>query len=87
LPELVGDAALQVDPDDTLALAEVISRLLADHAQRDELRQRGLARARSFTWERVAEQTMAVYQAAVERGSGGAEEQRSSGGGAGNVWS
>jgi len=68
LPELVGDASLLVDPDDVSALADAISRLLADESRRGALRQRGLARAHLFSWERVAKQTMAVYQAVCMSG-------------------
>jgi glycosyltransferase involved in cell wall biosynthesis len=37
-------------------------RVLADPCLRDELRQKGLARASEFTWERTARQTLAVYR-------------------------
>jgi glycosyltransferase involved in cell wall biosynthesis len=66
LPEVVGDAALAVDPHDVQALAEAIERVLADPALAAELRQRGLERARQFTWERTAQATLAVYREIME---------------------
>ncbi|MCS6889901.1 MAG: glycosyltransferase family 4 protein, partial [Chloroflexus sp.] len=63
LPEVVGDAGLMVSPSDTAALAEAIRRLLTDAELRAELRQRGLARARRFSWAETAAKTLAAYQA------------------------
>jgi len=62
LPEVVGDAAVTVDPYDVDALAEAMQRVLADRDLREDLRARGLARARQFTWERTARETLAVYR-------------------------
>jgi glycosyltransferase involved in cell wall biosynthesis len=62
LPEVVGDAAITVDPYDVDALTSAMRRVLADPCLRDELRQKGLARASEFTWERTARQTLAVYR-------------------------
>jgi glycosyltransferase involved in cell wall biosynthesis len=63
LPEIAGDAALLVDPTDTAALADGLARLAANAELRDELRARGLARAAAFTWDRCAEETLAVLRA------------------------
>jgi glycosyltransferase involved in cell wall biosynthesis len=62
LPEVLGDAALLVAPDDEEALAEALRAILADPGLRAELSQRGLARAARFSWERTAASTLAVYQ-------------------------
>lgn len=62
LPEVVGDAALTVAPDDIEGLAAAIARVLNDPALANDLRCRGLARARLFTWERVAQKTLEVYR-------------------------
>jgi glycosyltransferase involved in cell wall biosynthesis len=67
LPEVAGDAALLVDPTQPEALAAAISALLHDSALRQALRAKGLARAAAFTWEAVAQQTVAVYRT-VSRG-------------------
>lgn len=64
LPEVVGDAALLVDPLDVGAIADGL-RLLADDADlRRVLGERGLARAAGFTWQRAAAETLAVLRAA-----------------------
>ena len=61
LPEVLGRAAPLVDPDDADALAAAVERVLADPSP---WRERGLARAAGFTWERCAELTVAAYAAA-----------------------
>jgi glycosyltransferase involved in cell wall biosynthesis len=62
LPEVVGDAGLLVNPLDSDALAAAMQRLLTDAALRAELRQRGLARAKLFSWPRCAQETLAVLE-------------------------
>jgi glycosyltransferase involved in cell wall biosynthesis len=61
LPEVAGDAALLVDPDDAGALGRAMVTLLSDQDLREELRRRGFARAQSFTWQRAALRTSALY--------------------------
>jgi glycosyltransferase involved in cell wall biosynthesis len=60
LPEVAGDAALLVDPDDAGALGRAMVTLLSDQDLREELRRRGFARAQSFTWQRAALRTSAL---------------------------
>lgn len=62
LPEVAGDAALTVNPFDVEAIADTMRRVLADPALAAHLRERGLARARQFSWERTARETLAVYE-------------------------
>ena len=62
LPEVVGDAALQVSPLDVEALADAMERVLHDPRLRADLRERGLKRAAGFSWERAARETLAVYE-------------------------
>jgi alpha-1,3-rhamnosyl/mannosyltransferase len=62
LPEVVGDAALLVNPYDSGAIAAGLERLLGDAALRAELRERGLRRAAGFSWRRTAEETVRVYE-------------------------
>jgi glycosyltransferase involved in cell wall biosynthesis len=68
LPEVVGDAALTVDPRDDEALASQLARGLTDRGLRDRLRGAGRAQAGKFTWERCAAETLSVYDAALGRG-------------------
>ena len=65
LPEVLGDAALLVNPEDTDALAAAITRALDDETLRAELRRKGLERAKAFTWQRAARETLDVYHAAA----------------------
>jgi glycosyltransferase involved in cell wall biosynthesis len=62
LPEVVGDAALLVDPYDPDAIASAIERILRDPALRADLVARGLARAREFSWERSVRRIRQVYE-------------------------
>jgi glycosyltransferase involved in cell wall biosynthesis len=62
LPEIAGDAADLVHPDNVDGLRATLARLLEDDARCAELRARGLARAKCFTWNRCAEETVAVYR-------------------------
>ena len=62
LPEVAGEAALLVDPQDGRALANAIHAVFADRQMRNELAARGMDRAKMFTWERTARETLAAYQ-------------------------
>lgn len=62
LPEVAGDAALLIDPQNTGQLAVTLSRVLESPALQGELRSKGLARAGQFSWDRTAAETVAVYQ-------------------------
>jgi len=62
LPEVLGDAAPLVDPDDQAGLADAVANVLADP---QPWRERGLARAEQFTWARCAELTVNAYAAAA----------------------
>lgn len=65
LPEVVGSAALLVDPEDEEAIAIGLERLLGDPEERRMRRESGLERAARFSWDRVADQTLAVYAEAA----------------------
>lgn len=66
ITEIVGDAGLLVAPDDPAAVADAAEQVLTDPALAASMRERGLARARQFTWERTAAGTLAVYDAALQ---------------------
>lgn len=68
LPEVAGDAALLVDPDDRAGLATAIRRVLDDASMRHELIGRGNERARQFTWRKTAEATLRAFYQATARG-------------------
>jgi len=62
LTEVVGDAALQVDPSDTCALADAVRAILSDANLRTSLIRLGQERAASFSWERTARETLEIYE-------------------------
>jgi glycosyltransferase involved in cell wall biosynthesis len=62
LPEVAGEAALLVDPYRVEEITAAMRRVLEEPGLAQELRQKGLARARQFTWEKTAQQTIAVYE-------------------------
>jgi glycosyltransferase involved in cell wall biosynthesis len=61
LPEVAGDAALLVDPYDPRAIADGIERVLTDEQLRRELRVKGLARAKQFSWEDSVRRVHEIY--------------------------
>jgi glycosyltransferase involved in cell wall biosynthesis len=67
LPELAGDAAFVVDPDDTAALAGAILACLVDAPLAAELRRRGPVQAARFRWADTARQTLDVYAMAAQQ--------------------
>lgn len=62
LPEVVGDAALTVDPKRTEDIAQGLLDLLHDKPRREALSKAGRARSKQFTWEKTAEMTRAVLE-------------------------
>jgi len=67
IPEVAGDAALLVDPEDENAIAAGLLRILTDEPLRADLRTKGPARASSFSWEATARATLDAYRDAMER--------------------
>ncbi|MGI8689049.1 MAG: glycosyltransferase family 4 protein [Thermomicrobiales bacterium] len=69
LPEVAGDAALLVAPDDPAALTAALRRLFEDAPLRDHLTARGEMQARRFSWKKTAEITLrALHDATAYRG-------------------
>jgi len=73
LPEIAGDAAVVIDPVNTRELIDAMIRVLTNEALAKELRQKGLDRARRFTWEETARQTLQVYKKVYRVRSAGAD--------------
>jgi glycosyltransferase involved in cell wall biosynthesis len=65
LPEVVGDAALLVDPYSADDIAQALERVLSDDALAADLRTRGRARARNFSWDRSVREIHALYMKAL----------------------
>ncbi len=62
LPEVVGDAAVLVDPHDVDSIVAGLRSVLTDPVRADEMRLKGLERAREFSWERSVAKTLEVYK-------------------------
>ncbi len=62
LPEVAGDAAVLVDPRNVEQWSVELARLLDDDGLRKELSERGRARALTFSWDRTAAETVAIYE-------------------------
>jgi glycosyltransferase involved in cell wall biosynthesis len=67
VPEVAGDAAIYFAPERPEEIAATIQRLLGDAELARDLVARGLDRVRLFTWARAAEETLAVYERALDR--------------------
>jgi glycosyltransferase involved in cell wall biosynthesis len=64
LSEVVGDAAIFVDPHDAKSVADAMIRLLTNDGLRIQLRERGLARCQQFSWEETARRTLRLCEEA-----------------------
>jgi glycosyltransferase involved in cell wall biosynthesis len=64
LPEVLGEAALYVNPEDESQMAEAMLRLYNDPHERERLSELGLAQSKMFSWEERARMTLRVYEKA-----------------------
>jgi len=62
LPEIVADAGLLADPASVDSIASQIEKLMTDETLRQTLRERGLRRARDFSWDNAARQCLSIYR-------------------------
>ena len=62
MPEIAGESGILIDPNDESGLADAMGRVLTDDELRARLARAGLERAQSFSWERAAQATLAVYE-------------------------
>ena len=69
LPEVLGDAALLVDPYSADAIADGIVRLLTDEALRATLKARGLAKVREYSWEASVRKVLEIYEEITQHDS------------------
>lgn len=67
IPEIVKDAGLLVDPLDIDGISEAMQSVIEDEGLKCRLRAAGFARAREFSWERTAKETLKTYRAVVDR--------------------
>lgn len=61
LPEVAGDAALMVDPYNINDIAKAMAEILADESLKNKLIERGLARAKNFSWEKTAKEYLKIF--------------------------
>ena len=66
LPEVAGDAALFVAPTDVLALSSAMARIANEPELAHDLSVRGLARSRSYSWDRSADQLWELVMSAAK---------------------
>ena len=62
LPEVVGNAAVLVNPENIFEIMRALHRVLVDQALRDKLKERGYEQAKRFSWDASAQQIIRVYQ-------------------------
>jgi len=65
LPEVVGAAALLVDPEDTAELTDAMARIVDEAPLREDLRERGVKQAQGFSWDETARMTVEVYESVL----------------------
>jgi len=68
LPEVVGNAGIMVNPYDVNGLAKAMYEVLTNDGLREELRKRGLERAKMLSWKKTAEETLKVYEKVYNMG-------------------
>jgi glycosyltransferase involved in cell wall biosynthesis len=66
LPEVVGDAAVLLPPDDSTAWANALQKVLSQPSVRERWRTRGLERAALFSWQKTARETLRVYEESLK---------------------
>lgn len=65
LPEVYGDAAVYFDPENTIAIADAIDTVVKDTSLQQSLIEKGKKQAAHYSWQRMAEQTHAIYLQAL----------------------
>jgi glycosyltransferase involved in cell wall biosynthesis len=65
IPEVAGEAAVIIDPYDPQAMAEALKRLVGQDVERHSYAEKGHTRAQDFTWQRHAQEVLAVYRTMV----------------------
>ena len=70
LPEVVGDAAILVNPHDKEQIAESLGRIVRDPDLRMKLREKGAERVRKFNWARVARNIVGIYYETYNKKNG-----------------
>jgi glycosyltransferase involved in cell wall biosynthesis len=67
MPEVTGDAALLVNPNDTFEIAAALTKVVTDKGLAARMRAKGLARAKELSWEQFAADNLAIYRELLAR--------------------
>lgn len=67
MPEISGDAAILADPYDPSGLADALKRVLEDSVEREKFIRKGYERAKAFSWEKMAMETLETYLAVMKK--------------------
>jgi glycosyltransferase involved in cell wall biosynthesis len=67
LPEVVGNAAVLVNPENVFEIMRALHRVLVDQPLRDKLKARGYEQAKRFSWDTAAQQILGVYRQVAEK--------------------
>jgi glycosyltransferase involved in cell wall biosynthesis len=67
IPEVVGDAAVMVNPENVFEIAHALQRVLLDQAVREKLKLRGVLQAQKFSWDAGVRRMLAVYHEVVHK--------------------
>ena len=67
LPEVVGNAAVLVNPENVFEIMRALHRVLVDQPLRDKLKVRGYEQAKRFSWDTAAQQILGVYHQVAEK--------------------
>jgi glycosyltransferase involved in cell wall biosynthesis len=67
MPEIADDAGILVDPHSVDEITSAVERVLSDSTLREDMRQKGLNRAKEFSWEKAVQETLKVYEEICER--------------------
>lgn len=68
IPEVVGEAAVMVNPENIFEMMRALQRVLLDQSLRERMRQRGYEQVKKFSWDRSAEKVLAGYEQVVGKG-------------------
>ncbi len=67
IPEVVGDAAVMVNPENVFEIAHALHRVLLDQAVREKLKARGVLQAHKFSWDDSVRRMLEVYYEVVQK--------------------
>jgi glycosyltransferase involved in cell wall biosynthesis len=65
LPEVIGDAGIMIDPKNSDDLCQAMLDVINSQSLRNQLSQKGINRAKQFSWSKCAEETIKVYKIAT----------------------